>query len=259
MTETSILPGAAPATDSGIDMVPPGTGVEESDSGSNRRNLMILGAIAGVIVLAAAAFMLLHKSSPAAQPFVPHSAAGAPSNPAPAHSAKPGANGSGHGNSNGGKPATLPKKAKHSAVRDPFAALVLAPVQTSGDASSTTTVTAPSAAPSQPPVGTVPTEPVIQPTDGGTQTTTPGNGGKTTGAPLSIQLKGVTGQKATFDVFYAHHKFRKFVVEAPRPSSQRGTVFDKIFALIGIQNGQVTIQIGDDTPFDLSTGISHAV
>jgi hypothetical protein len=36
-------------------------------------------------------------------------------------------------------------------------------------------------------------------------------------------------------------------------------VFDKVFALIGIQRGVATIQIGDATPFDLTTGIAHSV
>jgi hypothetical protein len=260
MTETSILPGAVPSSDAGVDSVPPGTGVEETEGDGNRR-LKLIGLVVGVIVLAVAAFMFLHKGSGSSdQTFVPHSTSSGPTKPVAAAPSKPKPSGKSHHGASG-TPARLPKKANHSVVRDPFKPLVVAPVAASGAPSSTTTVSAPKATPTEPtttPVTEPSTTPVTQPTDGGT-TTVPGKGGQTKGAPLSIQLKGVSGRKATFDVFYAHHKFRKFVVEAPKPSSNRGTVFDKIFALIGIQNGQVTIQIGDDTPFDLSTGVSHLV
>ncbi|MBV9486435.1 MAG: hypothetical protein JO246_10290, partial [Frankiaceae bacterium] len=167
------------------------------------------------------------------------------------------------GNHAPGKPATLPKKAKKTSVRDPFKALVLAPVATSGTAESTTTVNAPGGSQNTTTTndGTT-TTPVTQPSQPVTPSqppTTPPGHGKTSGAPLWIQLMHVTGDRATFNVGYAHHKFRKFVVQAPKASAQRGTVFDKIFALIGIQNGAVTIQIGDDTPFDLTKGVSHVV
>jgi hypothetical protein len=243
MTETSILSGAAPSTDAGIDMVPPGTGSDESEGG-NRRRLLILGAIAGVIVLAAAAYMLLHKSS-----STPTAAPPVPSTTVVHHAAPPKTpKGKGHG----GKSTSLPKKANHATVRDPFLALVTAPVQTTGGAASTTTVTAPTA----PTTGTTP---VVTPTTGTTTTTPTKGGGKTAGAPLWIQLTRTHGQAATFKVGYAHHKFRLFDVQAPTPTSNSGTVFDKVFALIGVQNGQATLQIGDATPFDLSEGLSHVV
>jgi hypothetical protein len=255
MTETSILPGAAPSTDSGIDMVPPGTGADESEGGSNRRRLLILGAVAGLIVLAAAGYLLLHKSSPSTKVLTPPPT----STTVPQHASQPSGTkqSTPKGKANSGKPTSLPKVAKHASVRDPFVPLVIAPVATSGGASSTTTVTAPTGTTpvTQPTTGTTP---VTQPTTG-TTTTTPGNGGKTAGSPLWIQLMRTHGRRAIFKVGYAHHKFRRYSVQAPTATSERGTVFDKVFALIGIQNGQVTLQIGDATPFDLTRGIAHNV
>jgi hypothetical protein len=242
MTETSILPGAEPSTDEGVDMVPPGTGPEEPDDG-HRRRLMIIGAIAGVIVLAAAAYMLLHKSPSTPAPFVPRS--GAVHTTTPSHAPKP--------SKGNGNPKTLPKKANHPTVRDPFNPLLLAPVATNGAPASTTKVTAPTTAP----VPTTGTAPVPQPT--APTTTTPGSGNPANGSPLWIELMKTRGRSAVFDVGYAHHSFRKFVVQAPKATSQHGTVFDKVFALIGVQNGQVTLQIGDATPFDLAKGVSHTV
>ena len=227
MTETSILPGAEPSTDEGVDMVPPGTGPEESDGG-HRRRLMIIGAIAGVIVLAAAAYMLLHKSPSTPAPFVPRS--GAVHTTTPSHAPKP--------SKGNGNPKTLPKKANHPTVRDPFDPLILAPVTTNG-------------------APTTGTAPVPQPT--APTTTTPGSGNPANGSPIWIELMKTRGRSAVFDVGYAHHSFRKFVVQAPKATSQHGTVFDKVFALIGVQNGQVTLQIGDATPFDLAKGVSHTV
>jgi hypothetical protein len=113
-------------------------------------------------------------------------------------------------------------------------------------------VTNPSTAPT---TGTG-TSPVTTPT---TPTTTTTGTGKTSGGPQWIQLMSVHGQDATFNVGYAHHKFRRFTVSAPKAGSTTGTVFDKIFALIGVQSGEATVQIGDGTPFDLETGISHTV
>jgi hypothetical protein len=272
MSETSILPGAAPSTDSGIDMVPPGTGFDETEGG-DRRRIVILGGVVGAVVIAAAAFLFLHKgsSTDSNATFTPHStsAPGTPTHTGGKPSVGKPSGSKGHpgnhhpGNHHPGKPATLPKKAKNATVRDPFEALVQPPVATSGNAESTTTVNAPGGGTdtthgdgtTTTPV-TQPTEPVTQPTQ---PTTTTTGGGKTVGAPLWIQLTKVNSDKATFKVGYAHHKFRRFVVQAPKSSAQRGTVFDKIFALIGIQNGQVTIQIGDDTPFDLTKGVSHVV
>jgi hypothetical protein len=245
MTETSILPGAEPATGEGADMTPPGIGAEETD-GRDRRRLLIIGAIVGAIVLAAAAYLLLHKGSSSPAPLVAPAAAGPASVTTPSKAPKPG--------KNSGNPKTLPKKANRPDVRDPFNPLVVAPVTTGGAPASTTTVKAPSAG-----SGTAPTSttPVTTPTS--PSSTTPGTGKSTSGGPLWIELMRVHGRSALFDVGYAHHSFRKFVVQAPTPSSSQGTVFDKVFALIGVQDGEATLQIGDATPFDLAKGISHTV
>jgi hypothetical protein len=261
MSETSILPGAAPA-DSGLDIAPPGTGpADDGEGGGDRRRLLVLvGAVFGVIILGAAAFLLLHKggSSSDNSTFVPHSITPAGSTP---NGTTPTKAPSGSGNNSGHQPKTLPKKAKNNNVRDPFKALVLAPVDTSGGAQSTTTVTPASTEPTAPdtqPTAPVDTNPSTAPSSTPPSTSTHGSG-KTSGPPLWLQLMGVHGQKATFKVGYSHHKFRKFVVGAPEATDAAGTVFDKVFALIGVQNGQATVQIGDDTPFDLTKGVSHVV
>ena len=49
----------------------------------------------------------------------------------------------------------------------------------------------------------------------------------------------------------------RFTVTAPGPGSTTGTIFDNEFALLSIQGNEVTIQVGDDTPFDLRKGVSH--
>jgi hypothetical protein len=245
MSETSILPGAGSSTESDADMVPPGTGFDDVEGAGDRRRFLIIGAVAGVIVLIVAAYLLLRgggSSSP--EPFVP-------SNAGPVPSAAPSA-GSG-GNNNGGHTPTLPKKAKHASVVDPFNPLVLPPVTASTGPVSTTKVKAgPPTLPTAPPApvvtAPVPTAPPSEPANP-----------QSNNGPQSIQLKRIHGRVAVFDVFYPHHKFRRFAVEAPKAGSQSGTVFDKIFSLIGIQNSQATIQIGDDTPFDLSKGVSHTV
>lgn len=246
MTETSILPGAEPSTDEGVDLIPPGTGPDETDGG-RRRQLMIIGAVVGAIVLAAAAYMLLHKGPSTASPFVPRPASGALHSTTPSQAPQPA---KGDGN-----PQNLPKKANRPTVRDPFNPLVLAPVAPNGAPASTTKVNAPTTVPTAPTTGTTP---VTQPTT--PPTTTPGSGNPTSGSPIWIELMNIRhGRSAVFDVGYAHHTFRKFIVEAPKATSQQGTVFDKVFALIGIQNGQATLQIGDATPFDLAKGVSHTV
>lgn len=264
MTESSILPGAAPTTESGIDMVPPGTDVEETDGG-DRRKLMIIGGIAAVVVLVVVAFVLLHKGSASDGTFVPHSTQAAPPpSSSKLNSPTKGASNGASSTDTGGTRANLPKRSHAAQVRDPFHPLVTAPVDTSGGATSTTTVTAPTTSTdgSTSTGSTTGTSPTDGNTDGSTGST---SGTGTTGAtssatgPLWIQLMNVHGRMATFDVGYAHHKFRRFHVQAPLASSHQATVFDTVFALVGISGGQVTLQIGDDAPFQLTTGIAHTV
>jgi hypothetical protein len=238
MTETPILPGAATSTDDGVGMLPTHPDVDGIDGeGGNRRRLIILGAVAGAIILAAAAYLLFHKSSPAstAATVVPRGVVA--SAPAKAHSG---------GSTHKGGTTTLPKKAKHQAARDPFLPLITAPVDTGGSPVSSSTVPATSPTPSTP---------VTTPTP--TPTTSTSTGPTTSGGPLWIQLTGASGKTANFKVGYAHHKFRTYTVQAPKASSDQGTVFDKIFALISVQDGEATVQIGDAAPFILTTGVSH--
>jgi hypothetical protein len=267
MSDTSILPNATPATDAGIDMVPPGTDVDESSSG-DRRRLMILGGVAAVVVVAAAGFMLLHKgssSTPTATGPVPRAVVPAAPTQAPAggsHQSATGGSAGGHSStSTPSGPSSLPKVAKHTTARDPFHPLVTDPLTTSGGATSTTTVNAPTTTDGQTATTTGST-PTTAPTDGSTGTTTgTGTTGTTSVAatPLWIQLMNVHGRMATFDVGYAHHKFRRFHVQSPLAGVHQATVFDKIFALVSIHGGQVSLQIGDDAPFQLVTGIAHTV
>jgi hypothetical protein len=236
MTETPILSGGAPTTDDGVGMLPTesdGDGVD----GGNRRRLLIIGAVAGIIILAAAAYLLLHKgsSSPSSSGgLVPrgvvHSA------PAKPHAVTK--------TPKKGGTTKLPKVAKHPAGKDPFVALIAPAVVTSGSPASSTTVTTPT---------TAPTTPVTTPTTGTTTTGT----GKTAGGPLWIELTSATSKTAQFKVGFAHHKFRDFTVQAPKATSDQGTVFAKEFALISVQDGAATIQIGDGAPFILTVGISH--
>jgi hypothetical protein len=245
MTETPIISGDAPPTDSGVGMLPPSDDGDQADGG-NRRRLLIIGAIAGAVILAAAAYLLLHKSSsstptsgavPRGVVVVHHTP------PVKAHAAA---------KSVKKTKVTVVKVAKGPTVTDPFAPLVTPPVTTTGGAASSTTVTAPTTAPSTAP--STGTQPVTTPTSGTTTTT---GTGKTSGGPLWIQLTSASGQTAHFKVGYAHHKFRNFTVQAPKATSDQGTVFAKVFALISVQNGEATIQIGDGAPFILTTGISH--
>jgi hypothetical protein len=241
MTETSILP-----ISSGNAQPPSGDDASSDEgglAGANRRKLLIAGGVTGVAVVAVAAFMLLHggSSTPSASTSaVPHGtfthAATAPS-----------------GSSTGGGGATtkLPRKSKAQAGRDPFNALFVAPLASGTQVGSTTVVSpAPSAVPTAPvtvpPVSTAPTTP---------PTTTPP---AALGSPTFLQLVSTHGVKsATFKVGYHHNTFKRFVVLAPKSSSSTGTVFGTEFSLIGVQNGQVTVQIGDDSPFDLSKGVER--
>jgi hypothetical protein len=221
-----------------LPMQPDSDGAE----GGNRRRLLILGAVAGVIVLAAVAYLLLHKgsSSTPTATVVPHGTVSS----APA--SKPSATKTTPKKKTGS--SSLPKTAKHQLARDPFIPLITAPVQTSGGAVSSSTVSAGSTPSSTPSSSTSPSP---NPSSSGK------TGGKTTGGPLWIQLTGTSGHTATFKVGYAHHKFRRFTVQAPTASSDQGTVFAKIFALISVQNGEATVQIGDAAPFILTTGVAH--
>lgn len=257
MTDTSIFPSADTAVDPGGPGLPPEEDFDSEGNG-NRRNLMIIGGVVAVIVIVAAAFLLLHKSGGGSSP----STGAVPRGTPPASTAPSTSTSSNSTHAKGSKGSgvtTLPKKSHTKLVRDPFKPLVSAPVNASSSNQVSNTTVSP--APTTTSVSVSPTAPVIiptQPSQGGAPTT--GTGGKTTvGAPVGIQLVRTSGDKwAVFDVFYVNHKFRRFKVLAPKPTSARGTVFDKEFALLGIQDGSVTIQEGDGTPFDLQKGVSHS-
>jgi hypothetical protein len=235
------MPPGETATDDGVGMVStnPDTDVAE---GGNRRRLLILGAVAGVIVLAAAAYLLLHKgsSSPSTPALVPHGVV----------SSAPATSGGGQSGQKHHGTKSLPKVTKHQVAKDPFVPLIVPPVTTTGAPVSTTTVpasTAPSTAPSS---GTSPNPNPSQPTS-------TGGGPKSATTPEWIQLMSTSGQTATFKVGYPKHKFRLFKVQAPKANSDQGTVFGKVFALIAIQHGEATVQIGDGAPFILTEGVAH--
>jgi hypothetical protein len=78
-------------------------------------------------------------------------------------------------------------------------------------------------------------------------------------SPTAIELESTSGSEATFLVSYPHNRFHVFKVDAPEPGASNGTVFGRVFSLLGIQGSSVTIQVGDATPFDLEKGFQHKV
>lgn len=246
MTDTSILP--PPGVDAGAGLPgEPAPGFDDEPTG-DRRRLLIIGGVVGVVLIAVVAYLLLKggggSSTPSASGLVPH---GTPHAVAPPPGGSQG--GSSKASTGGAKAGTtLPKKSHKQLARDPFKPLISVAAgggSATGSAGSTTTVTP---ATTQAP-GTVPT--------------TPAQGGApdaSAGPPVAIRLVSVHGdQSAVFEVTYRHHKTFRFDVAAPSATSSRGTVFAQDFALLGIQGQEVTLQIGDDTPFDLKRGVSHPV
>jgi hypothetical protein len=232
MTETSILPISSDNAEPPLGSQPPEDGGAD---GANRRKLLIVGGVVGAVIVAAAAFLLLHggSSSPApAAAVVPHGHFSAPAAPAA------------HKSTHKAKTTTLPKKAKADAGRNPFIPLYTAPVTGGTAAGPTTTVS------SAPTTGTG-TTPVTNPTPAPTSNNGLGN-------PTYIQLLSTKGtSEATFRVGYAHHKFKRYDVDAPSSSSNTGTVFGSVFALLSVKDGIATVQVGDGAPFQLTTGISR--
>jgi hypothetical protein len=152
------------------------------------------------------------------------------------------------------KPVTLPKTYKDAVGRDPFKALYVepaakapaAPVEGGSDTGSDTSV---------PPAISVPP---VDTTDGSsTDTSAPPSASY---APVWIALESVQGTKsATFLVGYSNGKKAKQVqfedIKAPTRTLQ--TQFASVFALLSIQDGTVTVQFGDATPFDLAVGFGN--
>jgi hypothetical protein len=242
MTDTGILPTQA---------APPGTPPSFDDEGGDddRRRLMVIaGAVGLVVVLIAAYFLLKGGGDDAASSApiprgTPHSAASAPA----AGDDEAGTTGKGgKSDGKGGKAhagAVLPKKSHTRLARDPFKPLVTVPVVEEPTGGTTTTVSGGKPGASSGGGATAPAEGVVP-----------------SGAPSAIRLVSIKGHtSAVFDVTFAKHKTFRFDVAAPKADSATGTVFAKVFALLGIQGGEVTLQVGDDTPFDLKVGATHAV
>jgi hypothetical protein len=241
MSETSVLPSAVapPAADAPV--VPVDGFGDEQTAGGDRRRLIILGAVLGVLVVAAAAYLLLRGGGSKAAPptLVPRGTPRAAAPPSsPAHPA--GGTGSGAKTAAG---TTIPKTSTKQLARDPFKPLiVVAAPATTGTGSAPTTSVGPGGAGSSASGGSGATAPAVK------------------GHPLWIQLVSTHGtSSALFAVGYAHNKVYRFDVTAPSANSTNGTVFDREFSLLGIQNGEVTVQVGDDTPFDLRRGSVHGV
>jgi hypothetical protein len=243
MSDISILPTAA---DAGAPPAGPGPDFGDEPTDDRRRLLIIGGAIAAVLILLVA-YLLLRGgggSSDDTLSAVPRGTPNAASSPA-AGRAGGGSDGdakAGAASSSGKAGDALPKKSTRRLARDPFKPLVV-DVETGGATGSGTAVGGSSGP------GSVPTG-----SSGGAAPDA------TVGPPLAVRLVDVLGHTvAVFDVTYAHHKVLRFQVEAPPPTSAKGTVFAQDFALLGIQNKQATIQIGDGTPFDMKKGTSHPV
>jgi hypothetical protein len=266
MTESSILPGGVPGGGGGGVGVPTPYGFDDEPGGGDRRRLMILGGIAGVVVLLLAAYLLLHgsgggSSNDSSTGLVPRGTPNAAVSPSP--SSTSGGNGTKPQQSPGTK---LPPKSHTRLARDPFKALFSTAPPSAGGGAATGTDTGETGTGGAPvTVTTVGPEPVTStgtvipggPSEGGTPSS--GTGGVTTqGDPIWVELISTNGVKdAVFDVGYQAHKFRRFTVSAPAAGSTAGTIFDDEFSLLSIQGRQVTLQVGDDTPFDLHEGVEH--
>ena len=252
MSDTSILPTAA-AAPPGVE--PPDFGDESTD---DRRRLMIIGGVVGAVLVIIVAYLLLRGGGSSSDELsavprgTPHAAAStATGSTGSSTSGSSGKSSHAGGASNEGKGVTtVPKKSHRQLAKDPFKPLVVD--QEGGSTGSGTAVTG---------GGTTVTSSTGAP---GAGTTTGGADGSApdaaVGSPLSLRLVDVLGKSiAVFDVTYAHHKIFRFQVQAPPPTSTRGTVFAGDFALLGIQNKEATVQIGDGTPFDMRKGSSHSV
>jgi hypothetical protein len=235
VTESSILPGTAPAApaDPGV---PPPLDFDEPEGG-DRRRLIIIGAVLLALVLVVVAFMALKGHGSSSQTLPPVVRGTPPAaQPAPSSSAAAGKTGT-----------MLPKKSTKQLARNPFKPLISTPGPGAGSASS---------------INGAPVTAVTPPASGVGQPTSPSQGGTAPvgGHPQWIELVSTQGSSsALFAVGYAHNKVYRFDVAAPKAGSAQGTVFDGEFSLLSIQDGQATIQVGDDTPFDLRPKTVHSV
>ena len=234
MSDASILP----ASDGGTPLPPD----FDEGGGDDRRRLMIVGGIAAVVLVLIVGYLLFHGGGPSNDNLGPVTR-GTP--PAALTSPTPAASPSASPTGGPGAGTKLPKRTHVVFARDPFKPLIVVPttgvgigsVNVNGSGGSGGGFTFPSG-------GAAGGAPAVSAADG---------------PPLWIELIRTSGSAAVFDVGYAHGKKFRFDVTAPAPTSVQGTVFDGEFALLGIQNGEVTVQVGDATPFDLHPGVSHPV
>ncbi|MDQ1696839.1 MAG: hypothetical protein QOJ03_2192, partial [Frankiaceae bacterium] len=75
-----------------------------------------------------------------------------------------------------------------------------------------------------------------------------------------VELVSVKGtSSATFVVGYSNGKKSRTVQysHVAAPTSSLGTTFGGVFALLSVQDGTATVQLGDGTPFDLAPGFGN--
>jgi hypothetical protein len=232
MSDTSILPT------SDADSAPVGVSVPDfdDDSGDDRRRLMLIGGGVVLVLVIVVAFLMLRGGGSSSDDL------GAVPRGTPHSVASPAGGSDDHGNARADSDtagSTLPKKSKRGLARDPFKALVRDEhTTTTGSGSSGVTTPAGSSSSAEPPAG---------------------GDDVAAGTPVAVRVVSVTASSAVFDVTYAKHQVFRFEVPAPEPGSIKGTVFAKVFSLLGIQGHEVTLQVGDDTPIDLKKGASHSV
>ena len=226
---------------------------DDAVDNDNRRKLAIAGAVVAVLVVFVVAFFLMKgkgADNAAVPPHVtPPATTGAATTSTTAKAAKP---------------VHLPKSYAGVVGRDPFKALYVAPNDNGASKGSSTTTSNGSSSVTTTPG--VPTTGSTTPTGTTTGTTTPT--GTTTGTsagpgpnyvPVWVELAKVHGtSSATFVVGYTNGKRSKTVsfADIQAPTGVR-TVFAQVFSLLSIQNGTVTVQVGDGTPFDLVKGFSN--
>ncbi len=239
MTEQTSFGGLAVAADPRS--VTPSVDVGE-DTGDNKRKLAIVGAAVAVVVVLIAAFFLMKGKGTPADTAAPDALAKAGATSAPAGTAAAPATAV--------KPVTLPKHFSGAIGRDPFKALYTPPAAKSAAAGSTSsTGSTTSTTTVVPPTTTTPGT-----TTPGSTTTTPGTTTPTTPVfrPVWIKLVKLTSTGATFDVGFSDHKnlkVRHYSLDAPKASQPE--VFARNFAFLRMSAGSVMLQYGDGTPFVL--------
>jgi hypothetical protein len=247
MSDPSILPGSQLPQAGGNEMPYPDF---DEPGGDDRRRLFVIGGLAAFVLIVIVGFLLLHGGGGSGSnsdlgAVVRGTPPAALTSPSPSSSPTRPSKGAGSGKSAVG--TKLPKKTHVVLARDPFKPLIVAP--TTGSSLGSASVGGGTGAGG-----------FSFPSGGASGGAAPAQVPASDGPPIWIELVRVNGgSDAVFAVGYAHGKKFQFDVTAPAASAVQGTVFDEEFALLGIQNGGVTVQVGDATPFDLRPGVSHPV